>query len=168
MSQVYNNYLFKCDLLYKQKKNLYELPYFKKITFKISLSTLAKQLSLFSVLKISDLDNQNKSFLLFYVNFFIRPKIQLKKNSDDFIMSFSLSKNNASCFLWACLSSLYHNIFNSLLQLNNLSKKRVKNTLIICTGNFLSFPEFRFYLNDILEILNIKKIDFHIDLLFKS
>jgi hypothetical protein len=164
MSLAYNNYLFKCDILYKHNsKSIYDSIQVKNLVFQISLTEFSNEVSLFSSLKLSELDNQNQIFLLYYVNYFLRPNIIFKKfkktETLNCILILKLFKNNLFNFLFFYHYDLYISLFEFLLQTKS-NKKNTFNNLCF-KGNILNNSESHFYLNEILELMNIKKLSFN-------
>lgn len=162
MLLAYNNYLFKCDLLYKRnEKSVHNFIKLNNLTIKISLSEFTNEVSLFSSFKFSELDNYNKILLVYYINYFFRPNIffkQLKEaENTDCILTLKLFKNNLLKFLFFYFKDLYLYLFEFFLQITNVN---YRSKTFFFKGNLLNNSEFHFYLNEILELVNLKKLSF--------
>ena len=157
MSLYYNNYLFNCDLMYKQKsKSLYSISKLKSLDLTIIVSNFINELDAFALSKSTDIENQNKIFLLFYLNYFFLPYVKLIKKNDliDFVIKLQFTKNFIIKFLYKNLNDIYYLIFNYLLQI----KSNCKNSHIL-NLNFAQSIELRFYLKEVLGIVNIRNLN---------
>jgi hypothetical protein len=164
MEFTYSRYLFNCDSLYKKGiKNNNTVDSIRELTIKLSLNEFSKDLSSFSSFSQSNNNLQEKAFLLFYINYFICPYIDIVKkdlkSETNFVLKFSLSRLKSEKFIFSFMNDSYYTFFEELLQKN---KKFYSNKSLLLKCNFINNYGFRFYLVNLLDTINSKKLPFFI------
>jgi hypothetical protein len=172
MEFIYNRYLFQCDSLYKKKlNNIKASCSIKSLTIKLPLNEFVKDINTFSNVNSSSTNIQEKAFMLFYINYFLCPYINIVKNilnlENAFVLKFSFSNLKAEKFLFFFMNDVYYSFFETLLQ-KNISKNFFINNSLLLKCNYINNYGFRFYLDESLDIINLKKLSFFTYLVYNN
>jgi hypothetical protein len=164
MNFYFNDYLTKCDLIYKYNlENIKLIPKIKKINISLKIDSDSK-----------NLDNSTSSsnflnihlFLIIYISYFCFPFIKYFKN-DSFSLNLNILKKNQIFFF---LDSLFLDNFYKLKYLNLLSLSSLSgNSLLLKTNNNfrLKLPLNVFEeINEFLQFNNLNSKEFYIVLTF--
>jgi hypothetical protein len=173
-SLLYNQYILKCDLLYKyQKKDIYKIPKLKSLVLNFSLdkflNTLENQFK-------EDLNaNEINFFLLFYLiscNFsYIKFKTVKKNNISKDSLSIKLiflKTKKIDQFLFEFFHFYYRFYQNILFDSNNISSKQIKQNENKDFNFFFKIssynsPEINLYFQKILNLTNFKDFNFFLN-----
>jgi hypothetical protein len=152
----YNNYLFKCDLLYKHKlENSSSVSNLQSVSLSLSLAEFNKDIDPFGIIKNNESELQSKAFLFLYSNFCCLPYIKFvkKKNDNFFLIKLIFSGTKSINLFQYYFYALYLDLLNYLLVTNN------KN-ILVCNSSFLNSHALIYSLNSTIDIITIKNLDF--------
>lgn len=168
MSLSYNNYLFKCDYIYKHNlKNVHSVPSLKSLQISISLPEFNKEIDPFGILKNTAFELQAKAFLLLYSIYSLVPFVKVVKKKDNkfFLLKLFFYKNKAIRMLCCYHPELYYSLLDYLLVTN---RKKCNINVLVCKSSFLYSDESNAPIERLLDIPTIKDLNFFAYFTIKS